>query len=326
MVETNRGRAMRHILAGHPVADGAGGGARVNGSATFTDFKQPQDRACLEHSLRWFYGGVFALAWIGWWPMAAGALGWLPLNISWWGGVGALAPTLVGLVVAGRENGAAGVRDMLARLGRWRVGVGWYALALLLRAGLGLLAVALVALISGAPARLGATDPGSVLGLTAALLVFNLAEEIGWTGFAYPRLRCLFGPLTVALIIGIVASVWHLPFWLAGNPSFPLVLGLLPVYVFPSAVLTVWLLEHTRQSVLISALSHVATNVTMTALLLVPQGTADVPVYALYALLLWIVAAAVVLEEHWIPWLRADANSHMAVTSAGSRDAPDRLV
>src|SRR5688500_372576 len=89
------------------------------------------DPRAVMRSLRWFYGGVFAVAWIGWWPMAAGALGWLPLNLAWWGGVGALAPTVVGIAVAYREGRGAGVRDMLGRLARWRVGAGWYALALL---------------------------------------------------------------------------------------------------------------------------------------------------------------------------------------------------
>jgi hypothetical protein len=55
---------------------------------------------------------------------------------------------------------------------------------------------------------------------------------------------------------------------------------------------------------LISALSHLATNVTMTTLLLVPQVLADVPVYLVYASLLWLVAAAVVMHSGWLrtPW------------------------
>lgn len=297
------------------VRDGPGVGA-IGTENTETETERgwairPQIAA---RSLRWFYAGVFALAWTGWWPIAAGAMGWLPLNLSWWGGIGPLAPTLVGIAVASREGGVAAVRDMLQRLFRWRVGVGWYALALLLRAGVGLLAIALVAFSTGSPLRFGAIDLSSIVGLTTAVLVFNFAEEIGWTGFAYPRLRCLFGPLTVGVIVGVVASVWHLPFWLAGNPDFPLLLGLLPVYVLPSALITVWLLEHTQQSVLISTLSHLATNVTMTALLLVPQGPADVPVYLVYALLLWIVAAAMVIAERWLAPLRVAATSAPSLT------------
>jgi membrane protease YdiL (CAAX protease family) len=262
------------------------------------------DPRAVMRSLRWFYAGVFAVAWIGWWPMAAGSLGWLRLNLAWWGGVGALSPTVVGIAVAYREGRGAGVRGMFSRLGRWRVGAGWYTLALLLRAGLGFVAVGAVALGMPAPVRLGDTAPAALVGLMLALLVFNVAEEIGWTGFAYPRLRRLFGPLEVGVIVGLVAILWHLPFWLAGKPTFPLLLVPLPVYVLPSALLTVWLLEHTRQSVLISALSHLATNVTMTTLLLVPQVLADVPVYLVYASLLWLVAAAVVMHSGWLrtPW------------------------
>jgi hypothetical protein len=83
----------------------------------------------------------------------------------------------------------------------------------------------------------------------------------------------------------------------------------------PSALITVWLLEHTQQSVLISALSHLATNVSMTTLVLVPQGPADVLVYIVYALLLWIVAAAIVIAEGWLTRSRVAATSCSAAAS-----------
>jgi membrane protease YdiL (CAAX protease family) len=247
-----------------------------------------------------FYAAVFAIAWVGWWPMAAASLGWLPVGLSWWAGVGAVSPAIVGLALAYREARGRGVRDVLGRLARWRVGAGWYAVTLLFRAGIGLVAIGLVALVGGAPFRLGETAPTAIIGLTLVLLPWNLAEEIGWSGFAYPRLRAALGPLAVGLVMGGIASVWHLPFWLAGLPTFPLILVLLPLSIVPTGVLAAWLLERTGGSVLIAALYHLATNVTLTTLALVPQDATGVPVYLVYTALLWMFTGGVVVRSGWL--------------------------
>jgi membrane protease YdiL (CAAX protease family) len=246
-----------------------------------------------------YYVGVFAIAWAGWLPLAVAALVGRPIGLAWWAGVAALSPTLVGLALAYREARGRGVREVLGRLGRWRVGAGWYAVTLLLRLGIGLLAIGLIAVAGGVPPTLGPTAPEAILALTLALLVWNLAEEIGWSGFAFPRLRRILGPLATGLFMGVVETVWHLPFWLSGSPSLPLLLLLLPLSTVPSLVILVWLLENTRGSVLIAALYHLATNVTSSTLLLVPQDASGIPRYLVYTLLVWGFTIGVVIGSGW---------------------------
>lgn len=49
-----------------------------------------------------------------------------------------------------------------------------------------------------------------VYGIGAGLLV-GVFEEVGWTGFAYPRLRTRFRALGGALLLGVLWGLWHLP-------------------------------------------------------------------------------------------------------------------
>jgi uncharacterized protein len=56
-------------------------------------------------------------------------------------------------------------------------------------------------------------------GLLALIyLVSALGEEIGWTGYALPRLLSIHGEFASALILGVFWAAWHIiPFWEAGN-------------------------------------------------------------------------------------------------------------
>lgn len=51
-------------------------------------------------------------------------------------------------------------------------------------------------------------------GVTAAFF-----EELGWTGFALPRLQRLLGPIAAGLVSGLLWSAWHVPVvvWGMGN-------------------------------------------------------------------------------------------------------------
>ena len=102
------------------------------------------------------------------------------------GGVAALmllGPSLAGLVMTVLVDGCAGLRAMLARLRTWRVGLVWYAVALLTAPLL------LLGILGGLGALADpAFAPRFQWWLFAAGLTAGLFEEIGWTGFATPRL------------------------------------------------------------------------------------------------------------------------------------------
>jgi membrane protease YdiL (CAAX protease family) len=122
-------------------------------------------------------------------------------------------PSLAGILLTGLVGGRAGFRALLSRLLRWRVGVHWYAVALL--AAPLVLTAELLALSHFSPRFLPgllATDDKVgrlVMGLVAGLVV-GVCEELGWTGFATPRLRLCYRVFTTGLIVGVLWGAWHI--------------------------------------------------------------------------------------------------------------------
>jgi membrane protease YdiL (CAAX protease family) len=93
--------------------------------------------------------------------------------------------------------------------------------------------------------------------LLPLFLITNLGEEIGWRGYALPRLQQRVNPLAASLILGVVWSAFH---WLAflQNPMLPwgyLAVGSL-ILIGMSVVMT-WVFNHTQQSVIVATAVHV---------------------------------------------------------------------
>ena len=100
-----------------------------------------------------------------------------------------LGSAVPAFIVTALISGKAGVRDLVRRSFRWRVPLRWYLISLL--APLLVLLIAVTILYGFAPLR--ALGQNWLLLFTAFLpalaimiLLNNVAEEIGWTGFASP--------------------------------------------------------------------------------------------------------------------------------------------
>jgi membrane protease YdiL (CAAX protease family) len=152
-------------------------------------------------------------------------------------------PTVASLLLTGLVGGRGGYRQLLSRLLSWRVGARWYAVALLTGSLLPAATLSALSLISPVflPRIVTADDKASLLLVSlAAGLAGPVFEELGWTGFAIPRLRRGYGVLATGLIVGVLWGVWHVPsqVWYSGDASGALSLGiLLPELVFALAVL-----------------------------------------------------------------------------------------
>lgn len=167
-------------------------------------------------------------------------------------------------------QGRAGVRRLLQRLVLWRVGLQWYAVAVLLIP----LTEMLVAAVLGSPDVLGALSPAALLlypAAYAAHVFFGpLFEESGWRGFALPGMQHRYGPLLGTLLLGIIWSVWHfflyVPVWFQ---SGSIVGGLLDTGVFVAMTTSMtfiftWLFNNTQVSLLLSILLHGSVDGTAT--------------------------------------------------------------
>jgi membrane protease YdiL (CAAX protease family) len=156
------------------------------------------------------------------------------------------------------------VRDLLSRLVRVRVGVRWYAAALLVPPATAAAALAVAGLVGS-----GSTAPSTSVGAVAGLLVFNagmwlLTEETAWRGFALPRLEQRFAPVTASVLLGLVWAAWHLPLFLvAGTFQSTIPFGGFLISTVATSVLIGTVFDGGRGSVLIAALCHAATDVTI---------------------------------------------------------------
>lgn len=212
-----------------------------------------------------------------------------------------IGPSAAGLLATSLVAGGAGLRQLLSRLVRWRVGGRWYAVALLTTPIL-LMAVLLALTVFSReflPAIFTADNRAALL-LTALPvgLMVGFCEELGWTGFAIPRLRQHFSVLTTGLIVGFVWGAWHfLVFWESNTFSTAFGLALLLARLFswlpPYRVLMVWVYDQTG-SLLLAMLMH-ATLVASLQILVPPAltGVALLTYILVWAGALWVIVVAV---------------------------------
>ncbi len=217
------------------------------------------------------------------------------------------------MIVIAAAYGKAGLRDLTQRTLRWRVGLGWWAVALFLPALLTLISI-------GINIALGGKIPGFTFFRQDWMLapVFflmtivggPLGEEFGWRGFALPKLQGQWGPLMASLILGTIWGLWHIPqFLLPGSLHAMIGIGLLPVYVVGEIVLSMimtWIYNKTRGSLLVGGLLFhnadnfwgvvLATEVTLSSAF---QGESTPPL----DVQLWSVSIAVGVLAAVILWI-----------------------
>jgi hypothetical protein len=212
----------------------------------------------------------------------------------WPMGIAVLAgPCVAGLVMSYLVEGKAGLKTLFSRMPRWRVGGRWYA-ALLVFPVL-LLAVSLALSVWVSP-ELGPTffAPGILMGLFAGFV-----EEIGWMGFAFPKMRLKSGMLRICLSLGVLHALWHvLPDFLGHYRTFgihwlPYIVGFL-IHVIALRVLIVWVYANT-ESLLLAQLMHASSTGffgTIIPIAIAPLNSAIF--YLVYGLVLSAAAAIVV--------------------------------
>jgi membrane protease YdiL (CAAX protease family) len=167
-----------------------------------------------------------------------------------------LGPSMAGLVLTALLEGRSGLHELGARLMRWRLDGRWYAVALLTMPTL-LLAVLWSVSIAIDPVF----SPRFQWPLFAIGLVAGCCEEIGWTGFATPRLLARLSPYIAGLWLGLIWALWHLLVDFRQNFNQPVLMWLLEFAVLYVATLTAyrwlmtWVFGNT-QSLLLAVLMH----------------------------------------------------------------------
>lgn len=205
--------------------------------------------------------------------------------------LGVFAPGIIALALTEREEGRGATKALLGRIFKWDVGLRWYVFAIAYIPAVKLTVALVHRFATGTWPRFS-EEP--VYLMLASLLVstwVQAGEEIGWRGYALPRLSERFGLAQASVILGVIWATWHLPifFFPVGDlvgQSFPLYL----LQVTAISITMAWLYWRTGGSLLLVMLFHAAVNNLKD---IVPSATpgADNPFVLNASLVGWLTVA-----------------------------------
>jgi membrane protease YdiL (CAAX protease family) len=255
------------------------------------------DSRPIDRSLAAFFLIAFAWTWSiaglmivapGWVDRTIGPIG--PGNPLFF--IAVYGPSIAAILVTAFTRGGAGVRALLAGLVRWRFNPVYYLSVLIGVPLLAIMAGHLGERLMGTPSAPHiAAIPGWIKVLPIALLLDPgpLGEELGWRGFALPRMVKRWGAPLASGMLGLIWGVWHYPaFRIPGMPQGALNFPLFVAATIVLSVLVAWLVLRTGGSVLIAVLFHLAVNTSLGAFQ---------PPFAMFVLVLATAAAAILLFD-----------------------------
>ena len=204
-------------------------------------------------------------------------------------------PSVMAIVLTAMVFGRGALRKLLARLLIWRVNPLWYLVVFLGPVALVGGVVGLNTLMGGPALSLGMPLLGAAVFLAFSIVPGSaLGEEIGWRGYALPRLQARMSALSTSLIIGPIWALWHLPLWLTGAPGrTPTLYAAFFASVIALSVILTWVYNSTGGSLLMVVLLHATFNLPVTLAIDDLGNRATVPVLLYFGLT--VVAAIVVV-------------------------------
>ncbi len=177
---------------------------------------------------------------------------------------GVFAPAIVAIALTYKDEGSGGVRALLNRVFQWEVGARWFVLAVGYFAAVKLTVGLLHRAFVGTWPRFGDT-PWYIM--AAAILFstpFQSGEEIGWRGYALPRLAHRLGFAGASIVLGLIWALWHLPlFFIPGTDTFGQPFFVYTLQVVALSVAITFLYVRTNGSLLLPMILHAAVNNSM---------------------------------------------------------------
>lgn len=214
-----------------------------------------------------FTVNAFAISWLCWLPLVAAnheyghiSASTAPVLII----LGTFGPFFSAVAIVGRTSGFLGLWQFLGQAFRWRASLRWYAAALLAPAAIRIVVLYVHVLKGGAFPDL--SDASRWLAVPSTFLLVLLiggptGEEFGWRGFLLQRVQPVFGLLWASVGIGVVTAFWHLPlFWIPGTAQSHLPFALFLVRTIALSIISTWLYNGSRRSLLFVLLFHASLN------------------------------------------------------------------
>lgn len=203
---------------------------------------------------------VFAISWGLWFTANAVPTPFVRSVLIY---AGVFTPGIVALALTRFYHGSSGVQRLLARLVKFDVGARWFTFALFFVAAVKLLVALIARVMTGAWPAFG-SEPIPLMFVAAigsTLLGGQIGEELGWRGYALPRMARPLGLGPGSIVLGVIWAAWHLPlfFILGGDTvgqSFPFYLA----QVVALSIVIAWVYMKTNGSLAVTMLLHAAIN------------------------------------------------------------------
>ncbi len=205
-----------------------------------------------------------------------------------------LGPSFAGILLTRIVDGKSGLRILVSQMFRAWVRPGWYA-ALLLPPVLVLTVLLFLQRFVSPVYAPNRFFMGILFGIPAGFL-----EEIGWMGYAFPKMRSEKNGLAPSILLGGLWALWHLPVINYLGTAVPHGIYWLPFFLAFSVammamrVLIAWIYTNTK-SVLLAQFMHVSSTGSL-VIFSAARVTAgqEAMWYALYGAVLWVVVGIVV--------------------------------
>ncbi len=266
--------------------------------AAGTAMVEQRETFVVRHPVGCYFALAFTISWLGALAVAAPKLARGQPMAKFAGlmmfPIMMLGPSLAGIAMTKIVDGRAGLRDLFSRMHRVRVLARWYA-ALLIPPTI-VLSVLVILATFVSPVFL----PNRFFAGISFGLIAGFFEEIGWTGFALPKMPQK-NLLASSVVVGLLWAVWHLPvvdylgtstphgaYWFRYFLAFAAAMTAM-------RVLIAWVHANTN-SVVLAQMLHASS--TGALVVLSPPGTTaaqETSWYAIYAAALWIGVTVVFL-------------------------------
>jgi uncharacterized protein len=214
-------------------------------------------------------------------------------------------PSIAGISLTALGDGKDSLKILANDIFKWKVKFKWYAAALFI------FPAVIVAILYSFTFFSLDYSPGFMIATgIGAGLIGGFFEEIGWTGFALPKLQLKYSPLKAGIILGVVHTFWHLPADAWGGINLYQNLYILHFFLWVLALtafrlIAVWIYNNSK-SVLLASLTHA--SFTGSQLIFSPSALnkrESIVWYAIFTIMLWIVVLVIIKKDKF-QWTKSN--------------------